>query len=102
MATVKFISVGKDGTKEEITDLYWFEEQGVHSLDDRGPGGERVEVEWPRCDGCAYWFDESDGVDKYRRGTCRKRGHGMSTDPFADGFNIWTDADFGCVKFEAK
>jgi hypothetical protein len=54
----------------------------------------------PRCDQCAHWFNESDGVDEYKRGTCRKSEHGVSTDPFEDGFNLWVEPDFGCVKFE--
>ena len=31
---VKIIAIDKDGNREEITDLYWFEENFVHSFDD--------------------------------------------------------------------
>ena len=41
---VKFFAVAKDGTRNEITDLYWFEENYVHSLYDISKDGERIEV----------------------------------------------------------
>lgn len=33
---VKIIAIDKDGSREEITDLYWFEENFVHSFHDDG------------------------------------------------------------------
>lgn len=31
---VKIVAIDRSGTREEIRDLYWFEEQGVHAFDD--------------------------------------------------------------------
>lgn len=40
----RFYAIAKDGTREEITDLYWFEENGVHSFDNISTAGERIEI----------------------------------------------------------
>jgi hypothetical protein len=34
--TLKIFVTGEDGIEEEIKDLYWFEEQGVHSFAEGG------------------------------------------------------------------
>ena len=41
---LRFFAVELTGERTEITDLYWFEEQQIHTLDEKGPGGVRVEV----------------------------------------------------------
>ena len=33
---ITIIAVTPNGTREEITDLYWFEEEGVHTLEGEG------------------------------------------------------------------
>lgn len=87
MAKVRFFEVQRDGARREITDLYWFEENGVHSLDETGVDGARVEliVEQPRCDRCRFFVAVNANY-----GECPD-GAGLSPAP-----------SFGCVQFESK
>ena len=96
--TMRIFAVEKDGTRREITDLYWFEENSVHSFDEIADDGSRVEAiaDVPRCDQCRFW-------ERYplprRDGECRR-----ITDDTPDGdlarldasASLDTRADFGC------
>lgn len=40
-ANLRILATGKDGEQFEITDLYWFEENGVHDFDGETNFGEK-------------------------------------------------------------
>ena len=42
---IKIVAIDAHGNEEEITDLYWFEENFVHSLSDGGFSGYKFRVE---------------------------------------------------------
>ena len=90
---VKVYAVDRDGTRTEITDLYWFEENGIHTFDDSAIDGSRVEVEEtpvPRCDQCMHYELVSQ--------TCEEMM--VFTNHGSDVFS--TRPDFGCVLWKAR
>ena len=99
---VRFFAVDPDGTRTEITDLYWFEENGIHTLGE-DTYGTRVEVELPRCDGCRWWTIDH---DSQWTGLCSMNDRHfkrMTMWVSEDTTNyIATSCDFGCVQWEAK
>jgi hypothetical protein len=59
-------------------------------------------MEVPRCDGCRFWRPSIVAG----RGPCAmslRRDGGLSVFmPSLQQGQVWTSADFGCVKFEAR
>ena len=43
--TIKIFAINRNGDRQEITDLYWFEENRIHTWSDTGYEGYRFEFE---------------------------------------------------------
>lgn len=99
--SVRFFAVNKNGNRNEIRDLYWFEENGVHTFNDKSYGGETVVVELPvpRCETCKHWGPLVQPA--YIWSNCELLSTGSVVSTEGDEI-IQTRADFGCVRWEAK
>lgn len=95
---VSFFAVNNTGVREEITDLYWFEENGVRSFADESVGGQRVEVviDVPRCETCAHF--ERDDAYVEPAGRCNEKS--IWSD--CNDYTIYVSADFGCIKWKER
>lgn len=61
-------------------------------------------MEVPRCDRCRYWLRDSNGAQAYQENRSICTMNGADRGGFACGasMSLTTDADFGCVRFEAR
>lgn len=61
---LRLFAIDDDGNKEEITDLYWFEENGVRDFGGEGHNGRKYKIEI-EIDGSLVWNNTSGNYVKY-------------------------------------